>query len=88
MGNHPAAYSPSNSCGGMKIAIVESFFIMPRVRCVTLFFGLLAMALIGGCAVAEQDASAVGDQFQRGLQGQGRIVPNNPTKDSFGSDYN
>lgn len=54
----------------------------------TLFFGLLAMALIGGCAVAEQDAGQVGDQFQRGLQGQGRIIPNNPTTDSFGTDYN
>jgi hypothetical protein len=88
MGNQPAAYSPSNSCGGMKIAIVGSFFIMTRVRCVTLFFGLLAMALIGGCAVAEQDASEVGDQLQRGLQGQGRIVPNDPTTDSFGPEYN
>jgi uncharacterized membrane protein len=72
----------------MKIAIVNSFFIMPRVRSVTLFFGLLAMALVGGCAVAEQDATQVGDQFQRGLQGQGRIIPNNPTTDSFGSEYN
>ena len=72
----------------MKIAMLKSFFIMPRVRCVTLFFGLLAMALIGGCAVAEQDATQVGDQFQRGLQGQGRIIPNNPTTDSFGSEYN
>jgi hypothetical protein len=53
-----------------------------------LFFGLLAAALLGGCAVAEQDAGAVGDQFQRGLQGQGRIVPNDPTQDSFGSEYN
>jgi hypothetical protein len=72
----------------MKIAIVNSFFIMPRVRCMNLFFGLLAAALLGGCAVAEQDAGAVGDQFQRGLQGQGRIVPNDPTQDSFGSEYN
>lgn len=61
---------------------------MPPVRCVTLFFGMLAMAVLGGCAVAEQDATQVGDQFQRGLQGQGRIVPNDPTTDSFGSEYN
>ena len=72
----------------MKIAIVVSFFIMPRVRCVTLFFGLIAAALFGGCSIAEQDAGAVGDQFQRGIQGQGKIVPRDPTSDAFGSDYN
>lgn len=60
---------------------------MPRVRCVTLFFGVLAVAVLAGCSIAEQDATAVGDQFQRGIQGQGRIVPNDPTTDSFGSDY-
>ena len=61
---------------------------MSAVRCVTLFFGLLAVALLGGCAVAEQDAGAVGDQFQRGLQGKGRIVPNDPTSNSFGQEFN
>jgi hypothetical protein len=55
---------------------------------VTLFFGLLAAVILGGCAVAEQDAAEVGDQFQRGIQGQGRIVPNDPTADSFGPEYN
>lgn len=61
---------------------------MPRVRCVTLFFGLFAAVLfLSGCSIAEQDAGAVGNQFQRGIQGQGSIVPNNPTTDSFGSDY-
>lgn len=72
----------------MKIAIVNSFFMMPRVRNVTLFFGLIAAVVLGGCAVAEQDASAVGDQFQRGIQGQGKIVPNDPTTDPFGPEYN
>ncbi len=37
--------------------------------------------------MAESDGSEVGDQFQRGIQGQGQLVPNNPTQDSFGSDY-
>lgn len=61
--------------------------MMPRVRNVTLFFSLLFAAVMAGCSIAEQDASGVGDQFQRGIQGQGQIVPNNPTSDSFGSDY-
>jgi hypothetical protein len=50
---------------------------------VTLFFFALAIAL-AGCSIAEQDASDVGETFQRGIKGQGRIVPNNPTSDSFG----
>lgn len=61
--------------------------MMPRVRNVTLFFSLLFAAVLAGCSVAQQDAGDVGDQFQRGIQGQGKIVPNNPTTDSFGSDY-
>lgn len=61
--------------------------MMPRVRNVTLFFGLLIAVLMAGCSIAEQDASGVGDQFQRGIQGQGRIVPNNPTSDSFGPEF-
>jgi hypothetical protein len=56
---------------------------MARVRCVTLFFFALAIAL-AGCSVAEQDASDVGDTFERGIKGRGRIIPNNPTNDSFG----
>jgi hypothetical protein len=44
-------------------------------------------ALLGGCAVSESSADEVGQQFQEGIQGRGQIVPNNPTSDSFGSDY-
>lgn len=63
--------------------------MMPAVRCVTLFFSLFAaVLLVTGCSIAEQDATAVGDQFQRGIQGQGRIVPNDPTTDSFGPEFN
>jgi hypothetical protein len=53
----------------------------------TLFFCVLAMIALEGCTVAEQDASQVGEKFQRGIKGEGRIVPNNPTSDSFGSEY-
>lgn len=49
---------------------------------------LVAAVLLGGCALAEQDAAGVGNQFQEGIQGRGRIVPNDPTADSFGSEYN
>lgn len=52
------------------------------------FFSLLiALCLLAGCAVAEQDASDVGQQFQDGIQGRGRIVPNDPTSDSFGNEF-
>ena len=62
---------------------------MPRVRSLTLFFGLLAATaiMLAGCTVAEQQPGEVGDQLQRGIQGQGQIVPNNPTSDSFGAEY-
>ena len=59
---------------------------MTAVRCVTLFFCLLAVAL-AGCTVAEQDASEVGETFERGITGRGRIVPNDPTSDSFGPEF-
>jgi hypothetical protein len=49
---------------------------------------LAVLFALGACQVAEQDISGVGDQFQQGLQGRGRIVPNDPLSDSFGSDYN
>ncbi|MEX1117728.1 MAG: hypothetical protein WEB60_02945 [Terrimicrobiaceae bacterium] len=46
-----------------------------------------ACVLLGACAVAEQDATAVGNQFQDGLQGRGRIIQQDPTNDSFGPEY-
>ncbi|MFM8363738.1 MAG: hypothetical protein ACKOAS_01145 [Verrucomicrobiota bacterium] len=46
------------------------------------------LALISGCAVSEQSVEDVGRQFEDGIQGRGQIVPNDPLKDSFGSDYN
>jgi hypothetical protein len=56
---------------------------------VKIAFILCAVCVIStfaGCAVAEGD-SDVGNKFQRGIQGQGQVVPNNPTSDAFGSDY-
>lgn len=53
-----------------------------------IFFSILAVVFcLGACSVAEQDTSAVGQRLQDGLQGRGQIVPNDPTSDSFGSDY-
>ena len=54
---------------------------------VFLFFSLVLLFTLGACSVADQGASGVGQQFQNGLQGKGEIVPNNPTRDSFGPDY-
>ena len=53
----------------------------------TLFFCLLAAAALTGCSVAETDASDVGASFERGIKGEGRIVPNNPTSDAFGPEF-
>lgn len=53
----------------------------------TLIFGLFAAVIWSGCSVTDQGGTDVRDQFKRGVQGQGRIVPNDPTVDSFGTDY-
>jgi hypothetical protein len=57
-----------------------------KIACILCGF-FLCTVLLGGCAVSESSTNEVGDQFQRGIQGQGQIVPNNPTGDSFGPDY-
>jgi len=57
------------------------------VKTLASIFLLALAALLGGCAVAEQDAASVGTQLQDGLQGRGRIVPNDPMSDAFGADY-
>jgi hypothetical protein len=71
----------------MRVAIADQFFIMLRVRWMTLFFGLLAAIALIGCSVAEQDAADVGETFQRGIKGEGRIVPIDSTTDAFGPEY-
>jgi hypothetical protein len=53
----------------------------------TLFFSLVAAVVLTGCSVVEQDASDVGETFERGIKGEGRIVPNDPTADTFGPEY-
>ena len=60
---------------------------MTRVRCVTLFCCLLAAIALIGCSVAEQNAADVGEKFEQGIKGRGRIVPNSPTSDAFGPDF-
>lgn len=54
---------------------------------VILFFCVVLLFSLGACSVADQSASGVGQQFQNGIQGRGQIVPNDPTRDSFGPDY-
>lgn len=53
------------------------------------FFFLAGIVSLGlsGCAVTEGSIDEVGHQFQRGIQGGGQIVPNDPTEDSFGPEY-
>jgi len=51
------------------------------------FFGLVLLLTLGACSVSEQSAAGVGQQFQDGIQGRGRIIPNDPTQDSFGPEY-
>ncbi len=53
----------------------------------TLILGFLVVGILAGCADAGQGVNTVGQRVQDGLQGKGQIVPNNPTNDSFGSDY-
>ena len=54
---------------------------------VILFFSVVLIFTLNACSVADQGASGVGQQFQDGIQGKGQIVPNNPTRDSFGPEY-
>lgn len=65
----------------------KTFSYYPAVQRVTLLFGLLALALISGCSFADTSADDVSQKFQRGMQGQGTIVPHDPLDDSFGNDY-
>ena len=43
--------------------------------------------ILGGCAVSEQSVDQVGDQFQNGLQGKGKLIEMNTTQDSYGPEY-
>jgi len=67
--------------------MTQQITILRRMKGVILFFSVALLFLLGGCSVTEQNASGVGRQFQDGIQGRGSIVPNDPTRDSFGPEY-
>jgi hypothetical protein len=59
-----------------------------KIAILALLLAFLASTpFLTGCAVAETSAEEVGQQFTEGLQGRGRIVPNDPTSDEFGPLY-
>jgi hypothetical protein len=68
-------------------AIAEQIIILCRMKGVILFFSVVLIFTLSACSVADQGGPGVGQQFQDGIQGKGQIVPNNPTRDSFGPDY-
>jgi len=61
--------------------------MLGQVKTVSLFLMILTVGIFGGCTIAEEDASGVGNRLQEGLQGRGKIVPNDPMNDSFGPEY-
>jgi len=70
------------SCHAWKI------FYSCAVKTALILCYLCVGILLGGCTVAETSTDDVGRQLQQGLQGGGQLVPNDPTSDSFGSEYN
>ena len=54
---------------------------------VFLFFSVVLLFALSACSVADRSANDVGQQFQDGIRGKGQIVPNDPTRDSFGPEY-
>ena len=48
---------------------------------------LLPLVALTGCATAEEDTDSVADTAIKGLQGQGTLTTDKPTKDGFGSEY-
>ena len=61
--------------------------MLPAMKGIIFFLAVVGLSVLGGCAVAEQDAGEVGQKFERGMRGQGQIVPYSPTSDSFGPEY-
>jgi hypothetical protein len=61
--------------------------MMRRMKTLIALFLSAFFLGLGGCAFTESSVEDVGGQFQEGLQGRGRIVPDNPTSDSFGPLY-
>ncbi len=58
------------------------------MKIVSLLCAVSAAIILTGCAFTETSTDEVGDQFQEGIQGRGQIVPNDPTNDGFGNEYN
>jgi hypothetical protein len=54
---------------------------------VIFFLSFHIALLLGGCAVSENSMDDVGQQFQEGIQGRGKIVPNAPLSDSYGPEF-
>lgn len=53
-----------------------------------LFFVTTCLAvLLSACANTERPIQQVGSKLERGLRGEGQIVPNNPLQDSFGQEF-
>lgn len=61
--------------------------MLHEMKSLIFFASLLALLSLGACSTAGQGVDGVGQTFEDGIQGRGKIVPNNPTSDSFGSDY-
>ena len=57
------------------------------MKSVFFILSLQILLLLGGCAISERSAEDVGEQFQEGIQGRGKIVPNQSLSDDFGPDY-
>jgi hypothetical protein len=58
------------------------------VKIASILCAVSATVIYTGCALTETSTDDVGDQFQEGIQGRGQIVPNDPTNDAFGNEYN
>lgn len=48
---------------------------------------LLPLLALSGCATAEEDSDDVANTAIKGLEGQGSLTTEKPTKDAFGSEY-
>lgn len=52
------------------------------------FFSTCLIVLLGACANTDtRPLEQVGSKLERGLRGQGQIVPNDPLQDSFGQEF-
>lgn len=65
----------------------RAVIMMRRMKTLAVLFLSVFFLGLGGCAFTESSVEDVGGQFQEGLQGRGRLVPDNPTSDSFGPLY-